>query len=119
MKLLLLLSNRGVVWLLLHYYLTSTKVSQVNNMSKSQCCPLYCHGGGRGVELLVDGDLISLACQLVVPLCERGTIVACEAKSVFLHPASLSDDAEAEIFLNDVTVEGPAGVFRLEVLVTR
>ena len=35
------------VWLLLHYYLTLTKVSQVNNMSKSQCCPLYCHGGGR------------------------------------------------------------------------
>ena len=27
------------VWLLLHYYLTLTKVSQVNNMSKSQCCP--------------------------------------------------------------------------------
>jgi len=72
-----------------------------------------------GVELLMDCDLISLACQLVVPLCERGTIAACEAKSVFLHPASLSDDAEAEIFLNDVTVEGPAGVFRLEVLVTR
>ena len=70
-----------------------------------------------GVELFIDGDLISLACQLVVPLCERGTIVACEANSVFLHPASLSDDAEAEIFLNDVTVEGPAGVFRLEVLV--
>ena len=27
--------------------LTSTKVSQVNNMSKSQCCPLYCHVGWR------------------------------------------------------------------------
>ena len=27
--------------------LTSTEVSQVDNMSKSQCCPLYCHGGGR------------------------------------------------------------------------
>jgi len=36
-----------------------------------------------GVELLIDGNLISLACHLVVPLCERGTIVACEAKSVF------------------------------------
>ena len=35
--------------------------------------------------------------------------MACEAKSVSLHPASLSDDARAEIFLNDVTVEGPAG----------
>ena len=40
--------------------------------------------------------------------------MACEAKSVGLHPASLSDDAKAEIFLNDVTVEGPAGVLRLE-----
>ena len=79
------------MWLLLHYYLTSTKVSQVNNMSKSQCCPLYCHGGGRRAP-------ISLACQLVDPLCERGPIVACEAKSVSLHPASLSDDAKAEIF---------------------
>ena len=28
-----------------------------------------------GVELLMDGNLISLACHLVVPLCERGTIV--------------------------------------------
>jgi len=37
-----------------------------------------------GVELLIDGDLICLACQLVDPLCERGTIVACEAKSVSL-----------------------------------
>jgi len=27
--------------------LTSTKVSQINNMSKSQCCPLYCHVGWR------------------------------------------------------------------------
>ena len=62
-----------------------------------------------GVELLIDGDLICLACQLVDPLCERGPIVACEAKSVSLRPASLSDDARAEIFLNDVTVEGPAG----------
>ena len=26
--------------------LTSTKVSQINNMSKS-CCPLYCHVGWR------------------------------------------------------------------------
>ena len=70
-----------------------------------------------GVELFIDGDLISLACQLVDPLCERGPIVACEAKSVSLHPASLSDDAKTKIFLNDVTVEGPAGVLRLEVLV--
>ena len=70
-----------------------------------------------GVELLIDGDLVCLACQLVDPLCERGPIVACEAKSVSLHPASLSDDAKTKIFLNDVTVEGPAGVLRLEVLV--
>jgi len=33
------------VWLLLHYYLTLAKGRQVNNMSKSKCCPLYCHGG--------------------------------------------------------------------------
>ena len=64
--------------------------------------------GCRAPQL--DGNLISLACHLVVPLCERGTIVACEAKSVCLHPTSLSDDAEAEFFLNDVAVEGPAGV---------
>ena len=31
-----------------------------------------------GVELLIDGDLICLACQLVDPLCEGGPIVACE-----------------------------------------
>ena len=37
-----------------------------------------------GVELLVDGNLISLKCHLIDPLCERGTIVACEAKSVSL-----------------------------------
>ena len=54
-----------------------------------------------GVELLVDGKLISLACHLVDPLCERGTIVACEAKSVGLHPAGLSDDVKAEFFLDD------------------
>ena len=60
-----------------------------------------------GVELLIDGNLISLACHLVVPLCERGAIVAYEAKSVCLHPTSLSENAEAEFFLNDVAVEGP------------
>ena len=57
-----------------------------------------------GIELLIDGNLISLACHLVVPLCERGAIVAYEAKSVCLHPTSLSDNAEAEFFLDDVTV---------------
>ena len=30
--------------------LTSTEVSEVDNMSKSQCCPLYCHGGGRRAQ---------------------------------------------------------------------
>ena len=56
-----------------------------------------------GVELLEDGNLISLACHLVDPyyyltggcvdpLCERGTVVACEAKSVSVHPAGLLDD---------------------------
>jgi len=29
---------------------------------------------------MAHGNLISLACNLVDPLCERGTIVACEAK---------------------------------------
>jgi len=70
------------------------------------------------VKLLLDGNLISLKCNLVDPLCERGTIVALNAKSVGLYPSGLSDDAEAEFFLDDVTVEGPAGVFRFEVLIT-
>ena len=39
------------------------------------------------VKLLLNGNLISLTCNLVDPLCERGTIVAREAKSVGLHPA--------------------------------
>ena len=45
------------------------------------------------VELLMDGNLISLTCNLADPLYERGTIVASEAESVGLHPAGLSDDA--------------------------
>ena len=73
-------------------------------MSKSKSNVVRSIAMSAGVELLIDGDLICLACQLVDPLCERGTIVACEAKSVSLHPASLSDNAKAEIFLNDVTV---------------
>jgi len=41
----------------------------------------------------MDGNLISLTCNLADPLYERGTIVASEAESVGLHPAGLSDDA--------------------------
>ena len=37
----------GVCVAIVTLLLTSTKVSQVNNMSKSQCCPLYCHVGWR------------------------------------------------------------------------
>ena len=28
-------------------YVILLKLKQVYNMSRSQCCPLYCHGGGR------------------------------------------------------------------------
>ena len=35
-------------------------------------------------KLLLNGNLISLTCNLVDPLCERGTIVAREAESVGL-----------------------------------
>jgi len=35
-------------------------------------------------------------------------VAALNAKSVGLYPSGLSDDAEAEFFLDDVTVEGPA-----------
>ena len=35
-------------------------------------------------------------------------MAALNAKSVGLYPSGLSDDAEAEFFLDDVTVEGPA-----------
>ena len=68
------------------------------------------------IELLLDGDLISLTCNLVEPSIEGGTIVARKAQSVGLHPAGLSDDGEAEFFSDDVTVECPAGVFRFEVV---
>ena len=64
-------------------YVTLAKVGQVYNMSRSQCCPLYCRGNERQAPPL-NGNLISLTCNLVDPLCERGTIVAREAESVGL-----------------------------------
>jgi len=85
------------------HYQSLAKEGQVNRMLKSQCCPVRSIAMMAGVELLEDGNLISLACHLVDPyyyltggcvdpLCERGTVVACEAKSISVHPAGLLDD---------------------------
>ena len=70
-------------------YLTLAKVGQVNKTCLDHNV-VHSIAVTAGVELLVDGNLISLKCHLVDPLCERGTIVACEANFLLSNFSSLA-----------------------------
>ena len=57
-------------------------------------------------------SFLSRATWLILCVREAPLWHARPSRSVFIQQV-LSDDAEAEFFLDDVTVEGPAGVFTL------